>query len=300
MISCQLNLRNPQLTTQLLDAAGYLIVKRPSFYEKALQLFIAFFKDNPYSSIWDITKWNQLQRSGHGMGQFCTTLAEQKTIHLLDQPVAIELSHDYQKYSLISDISSTFRFFLCFLQSHEEAEKYTHAVLSHLIELRKKEGLAAAESKLKAFVAAFAFNPEAVKYTFGLVSRGVHLDQNPISNCCKHLPITDDFKLTPIILKTLIAEFATKHIPWNFYIIHRIETEEQACALIEAAAELPIKQKEILLSSFYYQFASSKKIDIRKLFKEKLNIDNLQVQELEKMQPVCPHADTSAYNMVFV
>lgn len=191
--------------------------------------------------------WDAFQNNS----QLTIPITALKTISILNLPLQPSISEDDQK-KLVDKIRLSF----APIFTWGLFEEYIHTILSHIITLNSIEGSAIAQMKLKIFTIAIMPNKEDGRgdfmlHIFKLVSRAVHLDQDPISKCCKHLPITPDFRLTPFILKTLIAEHAKNQSKWNYFVMHHIDTKEQAFALIEAALELPEYQQKILLSAIY-------------------------------------------------
>ena len=212
--------------------------------DAALALFRALYQAVPESPLWEKFQNNACLE---------IPITVQKTISLLNPPLHPSIPEEDQK-KLVTAIRSSFKH----LEYHAIFEEYTHHILSYIVTLNSTEGSVTAQMKLKIFVMAIIpaidKEDESGMYhsnTFGLISRAVHLDEEPISECCKHLPISPDFKLTPFILKTLIAEYAKNQCHWNYFVMHRIKTKEEALTLIETALELPEQQQRILLAAIY-------------------------------------------------
>lgn len=225
-------------------------------------------------------------------GVYGTTLEDLKkaywnTIGVLNQtPLA---TNENDQWQLIQAIRLTF-------QQIEHLkrpvfERYTHHILSHIVILNQVEGTDLAELKLKLFIKAIMLSDDENSnqlHTNDLVSEAVHLDKDSIGNCCKHLPITKDFRLTPFILKTLIAVYAKNQMSWDFFVLKHIQTKEQAIAVIEVTQELNGEQHDKLISALYtcHSFYSTK-VMIKSLFEERgLNPENypsLPFKEYEEL-----------------
>lgn len=222
----------------------------------SMKLFIAFYQNDPNSPLWDAF-------------QLDPCLTAQKTISILNRSLQESINVNEQN-QLVNEIRLSFQPINHGINS--EFELYTHFFLAHIINLNKEEGSNLARLKLKIFILAIipvSLEDVVHKHTFALISRATHLDSIPVSECCQHLPITQDFQLTPFILKTLIAEYAKDRRLWNYYFMGRINTPEQAICLIEAALELPEEQKCILLSAIYDRLKFHPKVNIKNIFEER-------------------------------
>lgn len=269
-----LNSEQPQITNQIFECVGFLCKQdhEQLWSNHAKKLFHAYFQDNPNSDLWDTSQWTSSQLSGNGIGQFTLLLAQEKTILILDRP--IDSTHESLK--MIEDIASNINSFRYLFEKKEAAEMYIHRILSHLIEINAREGVEFAESRLKIFTWAFVppvnGNPKSIEtyllnyYALRLITRSAHLDEQPISKCCEHLPISPEFKLTPIIIKTLITGYAKNHSRWNDYLVGQINSEEHARAFIEAAKELPLQQRNLFLTAVNWWL--HKKFDLKRLVQD--------------------------------
>ncbi|MBA3237794.1 MAG: hypothetical protein H0T62_05505 [Parachlamydiaceae bacterium] len=244
----------------------------------ALALFKAFFQAKPESILWEKFQNNN--------SYLIVPITIQKTIEILNLPLE-SLLKENEVEGIVTDIRSSFKPIEHCM--HPTFEVYLNGILAHLVTLNKSEGTDVAQLKLKIFIKAII--PADHKdvdhtHTFDLISRAVHLDEDPISECCKHLPITPDFKLTPIILKTLIAEYSKNQSHWNHFVLHRISTRDQALVLLDAALELPEKQQSAFLSALYHAIFKTN------IFKSLFEKRGLKVENYPMLLP-------RAYNELF-
>ncbi|MBA3237793.1 MAG: hypothetical protein H0T62_05500 [Parachlamydiaceae bacterium] len=239
----------------------------------------------------DISKYNPFQsyqhQGSHSKREYLKE-AYQHTIYVLNH--ATLATNENDQWKLIEVIRSTFQKIEHF--DRPTLDAYSHSILSTIVILNTVKGTSLAQLHLKIFIkAATPSNVEESSHhhTYNLIEEALHLDKDPLEDCCKHLPVTKNFKLTPFILKTLIAEYAKNQTSWDFFILSRIKTREQAITLMDAAQKLNDEQQHTLLSALYdcHTYFTTKDM-IKSLFEERgLNPENF------------PKLPFSKYNSLF-
>lgn len=150
----------------------------------------------------------------------------------------------------------------CGIRERIVFNKYALHILSHIVTLNKVEGTNPAMLHLELFIKALirSDHENFNYYQRHLLSKSLveeallqamHLDQQPLEKCCQHIPVTSNFRLTPLFLKILIAEYAKSQIKWDIFVLRHIRSEEEVIAVIEAAQELNDEQQDMLLSALY-------------------------------------------------